>query len=165
MQEKINVYLSARISQDAHSWNTEVCSHLTAPFNVFLPHMHNPWNMKHEDLPREVYAMDLQAMKSSHMALLLPAYGRDCAWEAGWYANSNKPLVVFLDTQTEWLRDWMVKGGVDYVLTNNPITFRLLQEDPIVSNCSKLINDISCIHQEMLEIYERAYIRNENYAA
>ncbi len=128
----IRVYLSARISPDAHAWNREVCGALSAPFEVFMPQDVNPWQMNHERFSLDIFQLDLAAMESSDLGLLLPEYGRDCAWEAGWYANSAKPLVAFVHTQTEWLRDWMVKGGLDCVLTTDPGTYETLRCDPIL---------------------------------
>jgi nucleoside 2-deoxyribosyltransferase len=151
----IKVYLSARISRDAHLWNDTVCKHLKRPFEVFIPQIHNPWNISHEKFPKAVFEMDLNAMESSHIGLLLPEYGRDCAWEAGWYAKSDKPLVVFTSDQTRWLRDWMVKGGVDFVVTDNLNTLDILKQDPILDRRKvSYIRRIEDIHEEMLKIYE-----------
>lgn len=128
----IKVYLISRISKDAHDWNELVCSHLKSPFEVFIPHQHNPWNIQHTKIQHHVYNTDLQAMKESHIGLALPEFGSDCSYEVGWYSNSHRPVVVFVDDQTDWLRNWMVKGGVDYVVTTNLATYDLLNADPIL---------------------------------
>lgn len=136
---KIKIYLIARISKDAHRWNNWVCKHLTSSvFEVFKPQEHNPWNKHRQSFSKRVFEVDLQAIKRSHMGLLLPEFGKDCAWECGWYGNSKKPLVVFVDAQTAWLRDWMIKGGVDCVVTNNVSTHKFLKKDPILKH-KKLI--------------------------
>jgi nucleoside 2-deoxyribosyltransferase len=154
--EKIKVYLSARISKDAHKWNNEVCSKLKAPISVFMPQNNNPTNILHKDLPVEVYGMDLEAMKQSDIGLLLPAYGRDCAWEVGWYSNSNKPIVVFVDSEIDWLRDWMIKGGLDFVITNNPKTWSILKKDPILKfKPIILIKQIKQLKEELIKIHKR----------
>ena len=89
---------------------------------------------------------------------MLPEYGRDCAWEAGFYANSNKPLVVFVDDQLEWLRDWMVKGGIDYVITNNPVTEGILKKDPILKYKEiELIERIEYIGSRLKDIFTKHY--------
>lgn len=158
MISKIKVYLSARISKDAHKWNDYVCGNLKTPISVFMPQKHNPWSLPHRELPKEVYEADLEAMQESHMGLLLPEYGRDCAWEVGWYTNSKKPLVVFVDSQTKWLRDWMLKGGVDYVMTNNPKTWKTLTNDPILKFKPIIfIQDISQLQYEIMKIFKRHY--------
>ncbi len=139
ISERVNVYLSARISSDAHAWNNTVCGLLDERFTVFKPQEHNPYNVDHRELELKVYEMDLEAMGRSDMGLLLPPYGRDCAWEVGWYSHSSKPLVVYVETDTGWLRDWMLKGGVDKVLTSQPWMYEILKNDPILGvKCSLL---------------------------
>lgn len=128
----LKLYLIARISENAHSWNEEVCSHLRPPIEVFMPHCHNPWNIEHSRIPNKVFEMDLTAMKESQAALALPEFGSDCSFEVGWFSNSNRPVVVYIDTQVEWLRNWMVKGGVDVVTTTNETTYNILKDDPIL---------------------------------
>ncbi len=97
--EKIKVYLSARISQDAHFWSNFVCDLLDERFEVFKPHEHNPYNVDHRYLQKSVYEMDLHAMQNSDIGLLLSPYGRDCAWEVGWYSKSDKPIVLYADNK------------------------------------------------------------------
>jgi len=154
---RIKVYLIARISEDAHLWNNKICSFLDKErFEVFNPQEHNPWNKKHESFSDKVFQTDLDAIKNSDMGLLLPEYGKDCAWECGWYSNSTKPCVAFVDTQFEWLRDWMVKGGIDYVVTNNQESFKILNQDPILKLREiKLISDFADIGNALNDIYEK----------
>lgn len=129
---KIRVYIIARISEEAHLWNKKIASALDSRFEIFLPQDHNPFNRKHESFPKSVFDIDMAAIKRSNVGLMLPEYGADCAFEAGWYSNSGKPLVVFVDTQLEWLRDWMVKGGIDCVVTTSKFAFESLKADPIL---------------------------------
>lgn len=155
---KLNVYVIARISQDAHAWTDTVCDSLPKKeFEVFRPKDHNPWNkLTHEKFSKQVFQTDLNAMKRSHVGLMLPEYGRDCAWEAGWFAHSDKFLVIFIDTQTQWLRDWMVKGGIDCVITPNLKTYRLLRQDPILLRCSIVrIASLDQLGQAINLAYER----------
>lgn len=156
----VRVYIIARISQDAHAWTDWVCAPLEqAGICVFKPKDHNPWNkLKHEQFSREVYETDLSAMMDSHIGLILPEYGRDCAWEAGWYANSTKPLAVFVDSQTEWLRDWMVKGRVNNVVTTNPVTYCRILKDPILKDADVwLINSINDLPRATAKICRNNY--------
>ncbi|MEE9525344.1 MAG: nucleoside 2-deoxyribosyltransferase domain-containing protein [Candidatus Woesearchaeota archaeon] len=155
---KIKVYLSARISKDAHRWNNHVCDSLKSPISVFMPQRYNPWNVSHKEFPKEVYDMDLAAMKESDICLLLPKYGRDCAWEIGWYGNSNKPIVVYVDNQVKWLRDWMIKGGVDYVITTNHKTWKILIDDPILKfKKIVFIEETMLLNQAIIKIYNKHY--------
>ena len=155
---KIKVYLCARISKDAHAWNEKVSNSLSTPTSVFMPHKHNPWNLKHEDFPKEVYEMDLGAMKESHICLVLPPYGRDCAWEIGWYSNSDKPIIVFTEKETEWLRDWMIKGGITYIVASSPKTFAKLKNDPLLGFKEIFfINNLGQLNDLIIKIYGKHY--------
>jgi nucleoside 2-deoxyribosyltransferase len=157
--EKIKIYLCARISKDAHKWNEKVCGSLKSPISVFMPQKHNPWNIKHEEFPKEIYDMDLAAMKESDICLLLVPYGKDCAWEIGWYTNSNKPVIAFINSELEWLRDWMVKGGIDYIVTTNSKTWKKLILDPILKY--KKIIFIEKIEQ-LNELITKIYFGGKN---
>lgn len=157
--KKIKIYLIARISEDAHSWNNLISGKLSSElFEVFKPHEHNPWNHKHETFSREVFDVDLGAIKKSHIGLCLPEFGKDCSWECGWFSNSKKPLVAFVENQTNWLRDWMIKGGIDYVITNKKSTYEKLIGDPILK-CRQiiLIDDMDALGVELKNIYEKHY--------
>lgn len=97
-------------------------------------------------------------MKESQIALALPEFGCDCAWETGWYAKSGKPLVFFVDSQQTWLRHWMIKGALSYVITNNKATYQVLKQDEIL--CHKpviLIRNLAGLQKALLEIYAREY--------
>lgn len=155
----INIYIVARISKDAHEWTDRVCAPLEeSGFEVFKPKDHNPWNrIQHEKFSRKVFMTDLLAMRRSHIGLMLPEYGRDCAWEAGWYGGIGKPLVAFVSSQTQWLRDWMVKGGIGYVFTDNRLTYRRLKADPILKHAVTKFVTLSELPRMMGWVYRRHY--------
>lgn len=134
MKERIKVYIIARISKDFHSWTEKVCTPLKKEFKIFIPKDNNPFNKNHKSFSKRVFDLDLKFMKSSDIGLILPEYGRDSAWEVGWYSCSKKPTIIFVDKQTKWLRDWMVKGGSKYIATINPKTYNLLKRDPILKH-------------------------------
>jgi nucleoside 2-deoxyribosyltransferase len=158
MGKKINIYLSARVSKDAHDWNNKVAAVLKAPIQVSKPHEYTPVDLEHKDFPRKIFKTCVREMQRSHFALLLPPYGRDCAWEIGWYYNSPKPVILFADEQTEWLRDWMVKGGIDYIVTNNKKTYGLLCKDPILrKNNIFLIKEISEMNSVIIKLFDKHY--------
>lgn len=133
------VYLSARISPDAHGWNDAVTSVLRQRFDVFKPQDENPCDVPHERLQPHVFQQDLEAMQRSDLGLLLAPYGRDCAWEAGWYAGAGKPLVAYVEHELGWLRDWMIKGGLSRVITSSAQVHARLEADPIVGGrCQRI---------------------------
>jgi hypothetical protein len=156
---QINIYVIARIAKDHHAWTDQVCRQLDKKtFSVFKPKDFNPWRKKHEKFPKQVFDVDLLAIKNSHLALMLPEYGNDCAWEAGWYANSKKPVIVFVDQQIQWLKDWMVKGGLDYITTHNPETYKILKRDPILKYKEIfLIKAIKELNQIISKIFQQHY--------
>jgi nucleoside 2-deoxyribosyltransferase len=161
---KIKIYLIARISEDAHAWNNEVASIFDRKkFEVFCPHKDNPWDdnqIRHEEVSQLIVDVDVEAISDSHFGLALPLFGRDCAWECGYYAGIKKPVVVFIEKETEWFRDWMVKGGINYVVTNNQKTFQLLKKDSIL--CHKeilLIEKMSDINETLISIYQKHYVK------
>jgi len=152
MDKEIRVYLSARVSPDAQDWNEYVCSFLKPPIKVFLPHKYVP-DCKHEDMPLKVYLQDMSEIKKSHACLLLPEFGNDCSCEIGWYAQSKKPVVCFVDDQTKWLNNIQkVKLGIDVVVTTNKTTYGLLQKDDILKDAKLLlIRDISELNDVIKE--------------
>jgi nucleoside 2-deoxyribosyltransferase len=151
--DKIKVYLSARIAEDAHQWNNCVCNSLDERFEVFKPQEHNPYNMDHRRLPKSVYEMDLKAMQESDIGLLLSPYGRDCAWEVGWYSRSNKPIVLYVEKDTTWLRDWMVKGGVDLVIVAGQALYDRIKEDAIVADKIRRLDARSQLSDVLFEVF------------
>lgn len=160
---KIKIYVIARISEDVHLWTDKVCSQLDDTFEIFKPKDHNPWNKRHETFAKSVFDVDLEAIKNSHIGLMIPEYGKDCAWECGWYANSKKPVVIFVDTQMEWLRDWMVKGGLNFVITNNSSTFKILKTDPILKHQKVIfIKTIKGLNKTLKDIYQDTYAAGKN---
>lgn len=144
--KKIKVYLSARISKDAHEWNNTVASALDDRFIVFKPHEVDIKNVSKDELDKCIYLTDLKAIIDSDIGLLLPPYGRDCAWETGCYRGFNKPIFVYIENETNWLNDWMVKGGISAIITSNSHTYEILMNDPIAKDKSiyiPSINDLS----------------------
>ena len=73
--------------------------------------------------------------------------------------NSRKLLIIFVDNQLEWLRDWMVKGGVDYIITNNQKTWKILTNDPILKFKKKIIyiDDINQLNNVLIQLYTKHY--------
>jgi len=155
----IKVYLIARISEDAHEWNNKICSQLKPPVDVFLPQNHNPVNMRHEKIPLKAYLTDIKAIEEAHMGLILPEFGSDCSFEVGYFAHSEKPVIAFVDGQTEWLRNWMVKGGVDVVVTANRQTYATIVNDHILRHKRVLLVETAGELNEVIRrVFEDAYI-------
>ena len=137
---KIRLYLIARISEDAHLWTDKICNELDDTFEVFAPKDHNPWAYSHETLSKNVYDVDLEAIDNSHIGLMLPEYGNDCAWEAGYYAGTGKPAVIFV---------------------NNRSTYEIHKNDPILRYQEIiLIESLSGLNEALKEIYQKHHTWN-----
>lgn len=128
------IYLSASIS-NAHdnAWLAEQFP--KERFHVYLPQQIVPDQLSHVEYPLHVYQQCIEMMTASHLGLVLfDAFGRDCAWECGWYAaRPDKKLVGFAQSASVFLRDWMVKGGLDALVTTNPRLYTTCQANPILS--------------------------------
>jgi hypothetical protein len=154
----IKLYLIARISKDAHSWNERVCTSFRDPVEIFIPHHHNPYNLQHPKIPQPVVDTDMSAMKNARIGFALPEFGNDCAFETGWFVGQGKPLVYFVDNQVQWLRDWMIKGNLTCVVTNNPTTYSILSEDEIIRDKKVvLIKEMDELNQVILDTYQDHY--------
>jgi nucleoside 2-deoxyribosyltransferase len=130
----IHIYLSASISNSLNN------AHLMAMFQepeflVHLPQKIVPRDLDHTRFPLDVYQQCIEMMEDSHVGLvLLDAFGRDCAWECGWYsARPDKALIAYVEASSLFLRDWMVKGGLDGLITPNPRLYQAALENPILS--------------------------------
>ena len=154
LKQEMNIYLIARIWRKAHSWNEEVVSHLKPPIQVFIPHKHNPYDVAPESFQQEIHDVDMGAICKSQGALLLPGYGNDCAYEVGIYKMLNVvhgkghilfPVIAFTRYETDFLKDWMVKGGITHVITDNPKTLEHLRSDPMLSSANRKIVKIDSL--------------------
>jgi len=149
---KIPVYLISRISPFAQPYNNEVANAAGDRFSVFVPHKDNPFNIPHDQIQERVFRTDLEAMLKASLALAAAPFGVDCASEAGWFNGEGKPVVVFVRNLEDWLRNWMVKGFVDVVVTDNRDTYEKLANDPILSKREvHYIDSIDNLNELLLE--------------
>lgn len=130
---KVPVYLISRIAPSAQAYNSEVAKAAGEQFSVFVPHEDNH-NTPHHQIQEGVFRTDLEAMLKARFALAAAPFGTDCAAETGWFNGEGKPVVVFIRDLEDWLRNWMVKGFVDVVVTDNKDTYEILAKDPILSH-------------------------------
>jgi len=144
------IYLISRISPDAHAHNQYVANTASVLFDdeVFIPHLHNPFNTPHEKLQFEVFNTDLSAMKQSNIAVVSLPVGSDCSGEVGWFSGSGKYCCSILigtptcpiQTQVENLKvRWMIKGFLSEVFVADKDVYEYLSNDPIISNKVTLI--------------------------
>lgn len=155
MSKKIKVYLSASISNALN--NQHICDQFNKDdFLFYLPQKITPKSLNHENFPLDVYQECIEMMESSEMGLLLlDSYGRDCAWEAGWYTCRNdKKLVTFVESSAHFMRDWMIKGGVDVFITTNPRLYEYALNDPILKHKKNIyITNLTDLGKEIYKLF------------
>jgi len=137
--EGIKVYLCARLSKEARAWNDEVSKCLGEGFEIFRPQDIELGGLEGGELDLAAYTADLQGMRSADVLLVLPPYGRDCAWEMGWFCGKGKRAIAYVENDQGWLRDAMVKGGLFFVITSGSSTYEKLKEDPALKGKCQLI--------------------------
>lgn len=132
---RLRIYLSASIS------NAHDNAHLAAcfpedRFTIYLPQLIVPDQLSHAQFPLHVYQQCVDMMSESDLGLVLfDAFGRDCAWECGWYsARPDKRLIGYVASGSVFMRDWMVKGGLDGLITTNARLYEVCRENPILKH-------------------------------
>lgn len=152
----LSIYLSASIS-NAHN-----NAHLAAQFpkdrfHIYLPQDIVPDQLSHVQFPQHVYQQCVDMMTASDLGLVLfDAFGRDCAWECGWYsARPDKLLIAYVESGSVFMRDWMVKGGLDALITPNPRLYEVCRENPILGNKKLLlIEDLAALPDALEACYQ-----------
>jgi nucleoside 2-deoxyribosyltransferase len=132
--EFLKIYLSASISNSLN--NAHIATLLpTEHFYLHLPQLIVPDQLNHTEFPLHVYQQCIEMMEDSKIGLvMLDAFGRDCAWECGWYsARKDKCLIAFVESSSLFLRDWMVKGGLDALITTNPRLHQAALDNPLLA--------------------------------
>ncbi len=151
----IRIYLSASIS-NAHN-NAHLAEQFAKEdFEIYLPQDIVPDQLSHVQFPLHVYQQCVDMMTASDIGLVLfDAFGRDCAWECGWYsARPDKLLIAYVESGSVFMRDWMVKGGIDALITPNPRLYAVCQENPILQTKKiELIEDLAALPDAIRKIY------------
>lgn len=129
--EKKCIYLCSRLTTEAKNWNDIVTENLTTDFDLFRPQDIKPSNIPNSYKDLAAYEDSMKGMLQSEILLLLPDYGRDCAWEIGWFCGQGKSAIAYVEKEGDWMRDAMVKGGLTAIITSNPDLYEVL-----ISNAS-----------------------------
>ncbi len=132
-KKRLKMYLIAKIWKEVQDWNEEICSFLHDTIDVFMPHRYNPFHLPPHEIPLDVFDKDMSEIRSSDFGLILPPYGNDCAYEVGVYNGMGRPVIAFTRHHTKWLDDWMVKGGISCVVTDDKKTYKALKNDHVLS--------------------------------
>lgn len=140
ISKKPRIYLCARLSEEARQWNNEVTNVLTSDFTLFRPQDLDLRGCPESHIDWVAYLADFRGMFDCDLLLVLPPYGRDCAWEIGWFCAQGRPTIAYTEGKDEWLRDAMVKGGLTGVITNDKELHQRLLADPSTCSKSRLIS-------------------------
>lgn len=154
--QPLHIYLCSRLTEKAKQWNNAVTQNLDNEFHIFRPQDIDVSDIPATALDSVIYAADLEGMVQSDLLLVLPPYGRDCAWEIGWFCGHNKPTIAYAELYEDWLRDAMVKGGLTAIVTSNETLFHLLLQDPAIKNKSYLISSQAHLADAIKNIYNQA---------
>lgn len=114
-----NIYLCARVSEDAHKINNEIAGLLSPHFNVFVPHQKEA-ELKQPKDPVEIYNLDIDAMKNADLCFTIAPFGKDCSWEMGHFIGEKKPIFMYVpDMESLPIGEWMISGGITVIISDN----------------------------------------------
>lgn len=154
-KKALRIYLCSRLTQNARAWNDLICEELyfDDEIDLFRPQDVDLSHLTAFEKDYAAYYADLEGIQHSDLLLVLPPYGRDCAWEIGWFCGAKKVTLAYIESVEEWLRDAMVMGGISAIITNNENSYQLLLENPLTSYKSYLIDSRQSLAQKIKELY------------
>lgn len=138
-EERLHIYLCSRLTEAAKQWNDIISEELDPEFTLFRPQDIDLNGVSVGEMDDAIYRADFEGMNQSDVLLVLPPYGRDCAWEIGWFCGKEKPSIAYVETEGDWLRDAMVKGGLTAIITNDSTLHNVLLNDRATAVKSYLI--------------------------
>lgn len=154
-EEKLCIYLCSRLTEAAKQWNDIVSGELETEFSFFRPQDIDLNGVSAEDMDDVIYCEDFKGMNQSDLLLVLPPYGRDCAWEIGWFCGKEKPAIAYVEAEGDWVRDAMVKGGLTAIITNNSALYAFLMNDSATSVKTYLISSRKDLGRLIKQITEQ----------
>lgn len=152
-EERLHIYLCSRLTEAAKQWNDIISKELEAEFSLFRPQDIDLGGISTDLLDDAAYRADFPGMDQADLLLVLPPYGRDCAWEIGWFCGKEKPAIAYVEAEGNWLRDAMVKGGLTAIITNDPALYNLLLNDQATSTKAHLISSKKDLGEMIKQIY------------
>jgi len=136
--KKVKVYIIANIHPSRHNYIEKVCSKLNSDFELFKPHVDNEYNLNNSKIEFGAFYKDKVEMDKAEISLvIMPLFGRDCACEIGYSRGIGNCVIAWVDKmeskqEQDWLNDWMVKGFIDYIITPNKKSYKLLSNNPLI---------------------------------
>jgi nucleoside 2-deoxyribosyltransferase len=156
-KKSIQVYLCSRLTQSAREWNDVILREFNedADFSIFRPQDLDVKNLKGFELDYVAYNGDLNGIIHSDLLLVLPPYGRDCAWEIGWFCGANKLTIAYSESEGDWVHDSMVLGGLNAIITNNATLYETFLDNPLTSQKCYFIHSKSDLASCIKKIYKQ----------
>lgn len=151
--QPLRVYLCSRLTESAKTWNNEVTAEIGDALSLFRPQDVDLSQLAENEFDWAAYQADFAEMKLADLLLVLPPYGRDCAWEIGWFCGNEKPAIAYVEVQGDWFRDAMVKGGLTAIITNNAELYEILLQDSATALKSYLISSKQNLSETIKQIY------------
>jgi nucleoside 2-deoxyribosyltransferase len=133
---QIKIYLCSRLTKEARQFNDQLMKYLDDRIVVFRP-QDVDWSSYPDELLDEVYyRKDISAMENADLLFMIIPYGRDCAWECGWAKGAKLLTIAYVESDLNWYRDAMVKGGLDYIITPSKEVWEVFSKSPtIIDKC------------------------------
>ncbi len=156
----LRIYLCSRLTQKARDWNDEICKELYCDesLHLFRPQDVDLKDLRAYDMDYAAYHEDFKGICDSDLLLVLPPYGRDCAWEIGWFGGAQKVTIAYVEQAEEWLRDAMVMGGITAIVTSSQAAYEKLLENPLTVDKSHLIEG----RKELATTIKQIYLQHSN---
>ncbi len=154
-KESLHIYLCSRLTQQALEWNNIITKELNndQTLQLFRPQDIDLSNFPKSTRDLAIYEADFAGIDQADLLLVLPPYGRDCAWEIGWFCGAGKVTIAYVETASEWFNDAMVKGGLTAIITNNPTIYQTLLEDEAAADKVHLIASREFLAEAIKKIY------------
>jgi nucleoside 2-deoxyribosyltransferase len=165
--DNMKIYLSSPVHGYQKQINHRISKVLSsAGLNTLLPQLITP-KYRHKYFSQHVYEECKEMIQESDVGLLIYPYGRDSSWEVGYYKGIRKPLFAYLNNfnqdSIDRLRDWMIKGSLDEIITNNLTALKILQKDTILSRKNPIfINSEKKLPLVIFQLFKRKYAMQDN---
>lgn len=153
-EDRLCIYLCARLNEQARAWNSLIAHKLGGKFDLFLPQdIDLSRATSASEIDKIAYDEDIRGMEKSDLLLVLPPYGRDCAWEMGWFVGSRKPTIAYVECLWDGLKDAMVFGGLDAIIISDLPSFKELIKNPYAMEKAYYIASRDQLAEEIEKIY------------
>ena len=126
---KPTIYICARVKLDAHAMNDRIIELLEPYFDIFAPHKKEA-ELKQTKDPMEIYKFDIDGMEGAAICVTIAPYGKDCAWEMGYFIGQGKPVFMYVpNLKAMPLDEWMISGGITVIVTDDVAVFKACQQE------------------------------------